>query len=143
MLGVGTKKINIFYADDDLDDTFLFKNALKELDVNCELQIYTSGIDLISNLRETKQYPHIIFLDINMPLKNGLECLDEIKNCGQLGNISVVIISTSSSDTFKEKAINLGAFDYIQKPSSFNELKEKIRSTLSSALITPAVQFKH
>ncbi|MGN6569620.1 MAG: response regulator [Flavipsychrobacter sp.] len=139
MLGVGTKKISIFYADDDLDDTFLFKNALKELGVNCELQIYTSGIDLISNLKEVAQHPHIIFLDINMPLKNGLECLGEIKNCEQLGNIAVVIISTSSSDTFKEKAINLGAFDYIQKPSSFNELKEKIKSTINSALVDVTV----
>ena len=139
MLGIGTKKISIYYADDDLDDTFLFKNALKELNVSCELQIYTSGIDLINHLKEIKQQPHIIFLDINMPLKNGLECLGEIKGSEQLNDVAVVIISTSSSDTFKEKAISLGAFDYIQKPSSFNELKEKIKSTINAAQVDVTV----
>lgn len=134
------KNISIYYADDDLDDAFLFKNALKELGIAYELKIYTSGIALIDNLKNIEQYPNIIFLDINMPLKNGLECLDEIKKDERLSNITVIIISTSSADSFKEKAIILGAFDYIQKPSNFGELKKKIKTAISAAMFNVTVQ---
>jgi len=137
--GTEIKNINIYYADDDLDDTFLFQKALKEIGVNCELSTYTSGIELMSHLQNTFIYPSIIFLDINMPLKNGLECLTEMKQLQGLNNIAVIIISTSSSDVFKEKALSLGASDYIQKPSSFAELKEKIRTVITSAVLDMAV----
>ncbi|MBS1687581.1 MAG: response regulator [Bacteroidetes bacterium] len=139
MSRIRLENINIYYADDDLDDAFLFKNALKEIGINCSLSTYTSGIELINNLKNISTHPHIVFLDLNMPLKNGLECLSEIKQNEGLNNISIIIISTSSSEVFKEKAIKLGAFDYIQKPSTFNELKEKIKTAITSAIFDIAV----
>jgi CheY-like chemotaxis protein len=79
---------------------------------------------------ETNELPHIIFLDLNMPRKNGFECLSEIKLNDKLKDLPVVIFSTS----FEQEVVNLlfknGAQYFIRKPSVFLQFKEIILHAL-------------
>ena len=88
--------ISVFLADDDADDRFLFEEALMKVRSNIELIAMNNGEQLMNRLEDKKShYPNLIFLDLNMPLKNGIECLEEIKNDDKLKYIPVVIFSTS------------------------------------------------
>ena len=80
--------LNILLADDDLDDCHFFKEALTEMILPTNLIIVNDGEKLMDLLiKETITLPHILFLDINMPRKNGFECLSEIKHHEKLKSI--------------------------------------------------------
>ena len=83
-------------------------------------------------------YPTFFFLDLNMPLKDGLECLKEIRSNEKLKNISVAIYSTSENEKDMEATFLNGANIYITKPSDFNTLKK----VLEKAVLT-AHQYQH
>ncbi|TDH26544.1 response regulator [Segetibacter sp. 3557_3] len=123
--------MKIFYTDDDPDDQDIFKDAINELAEPIELWTQNTGGELIDLLQNPPPQPHLIFLDLNMPIRNGYEILKEIRETEQLKDFPVVVFSTSDD----EKAINttrqLGANLYIPKPSSFNSLKKVIRHSLS------------
>src|ERR1035437_9311690 len=93
-----SKQLNILLADDDTDDCNFFKKALEELSLSTHLTTVHDGEELMSYLSENSEHlPHVLFLDINMPRKNGLECLAEIKQNEKLKDIPVVMFSTSNS----------------------------------------------
>jgi CheY-like chemotaxis protein len=73
--------IKILYADDDDDDGFLFRQALDEVNPFTKLKLVTDGEKLMKYLASAdEEHPDIIFLDINMPCKNGKQCLKEIRS---------------------------------------------------------------
>lgn len=123
---------SIFLADDDQDDCLLFKDALKEVCQETELVTAHDGMELMKKLDESvPPPPDVIFLDLNMPKKNGFECLNEIRDTTRFKNIPVVIFSTSSSDLSINKSYDFGANHYICKPGSFVQLKLVIKNILS------------
>jgi len=73
---------NIFLAEDDADDRMFFEDALKEVTIPTELTLSNNGLELMSNLEALTLHPppHVIFLDLNMPFKDGFQCLQEIRN---------------------------------------------------------------
>ncbi len=75
--------------------------------------------------------PDVLFLDLNMPLKNGFECLQEIKSEPGLKNIPVIIFSTTAQDNAIDETYRGGAQLYIQKPNDFRQLRELIEKILS------------
>ena len=86
----------IFLADDDEDDCMLFEDALREVNASTELATANDGVELMMLLGKTvPPPPDVIFLDLNMPKKNGFECLAEIRNSKQFKDIPVVIFSTT------------------------------------------------
>src|SRR5436190_20290480 len=90
------EKIGILLADDDKDDCFLFREALSELPVPTNLVTVHDGEQLMSYLTEhAKDLPDVLFLDLNMPRKNGFECLTEIKHTDTLKDLPVIMFSTS------------------------------------------------
>ncbi len=92
------KKMNILLADDDTDDCNFFKAALKSLPIPTDLTVVNDGEELMTYLSEkTEHLPNALFLDINMPRKNGFECLAEIKNNKKLKDLPVIMFSTSNS----------------------------------------------
>lgn len=124
---------NIFLADDDADDCLFFKEALDELGVEAQLTIVNNGVELMTTLDETVTEPpppHVIFLDLNMPRKNGFECLDEIRHNPRFKAIPIVIFSTSENIETVDKTYNQGANHYICKPSSHKALKKVIETVL-------------
>lgn len=123
---------NIFLADDDADDCLLFEDALREVAQDITLTTISDGIELMDMLDESvPPPPDMIFLDLNMPRKNGFECLKEIRTDLRLQSIPVIIFSTSSQPEFIEQVYVSGANRYIRKPSSFSELMKAIAEMLS------------
>lgn len=123
---------NIILADDDTDDCELFQDAVKELSVQTKLSILKNGVALMTTLVETvPPSPDVIFLDLNMPLKNGYEALIEIRNTPKLKNIPIVIFSTTASEDAVNKTYEHGANYYIRKPSSFPLLVKVIETVLA------------
>ena len=124
--------ILITLAEDDEDDRLFFTDAFEELKINTIVNTVNNGKELLNFLNHPETVlPHIIFLDLNMPILNGVDCLKEIKLNDKFKDIAIAIYSTSSSDQDVEDTFVLGANIYIKKPSSFNDLKK----TLSDVVI--------
>lgn len=122
--------VRILLADDDHDDTFLFQEALVQIPIETNLSIAENGAELLRLLRDAGGKPDIIFLDMNMPVKNGLECLEEIRARAGYEQVPIVILSTSVAQYLWESAYKNGANLYIQKPTSFNGLIEILKKCL-------------
>jgi CheY-like chemotaxis protein len=124
--------LTILLADDDTDDCIFFKEALDEFILPTQLTAVHNGEQLMQLLiNETNELPHVIFLDLNMPRKNGFECLSEIKFNKKLSQLPVVIFSTS----FEQAVVNLlyknGAQYFIRKPAEFLQFKKIIQHTIA------------
>ncbi|GGH47761.1 response regulator [Dyadobacter endophyticus] len=120
----------ILLADDDHDDTFLFREALEQVPVETRLSVAENGAQLLQLMKGADAKPDIIFLDMNMPVKNGLECLEEIRGTAGYEQVPVVILSTSVAQYLWESAYKGGANLYIQKPTSFKGLIEILKMCL-------------
>jgi CheY-like chemotaxis protein len=125
--------IILLLADDDKDDCLFFKDALAELPITADLTTVHDGEKLMQLLGDEKivpPLPHVLFLDINMPRKNGFECLADIKNDEKLKGLPIIIFSTS----YEQDVVNLlyknGAQHYIRKPANFSQLKKVIYQAL-------------
>lgn len=120
------KEINIFYADDDQDDIMFFSEAIERIAAESEatvvLHIHKNGEHLIDNIRKNKSLNGVAFLDINMPLKSGLDLLQEIRNEAEIKSFPVVMYSTSSNPDVINNSKVLGADYYVVKPYRFNDL---------------------
>lgn len=115
----------ITLADDDEDDRLFFTDAFEELKINTIVNTVNNGKELLDFLNNPETtLPNIIFLDLNMPILNGIDCLKEIKQNDKFRDIAIAIYSTSSSDQDIENTFVLGANIYIKKPSNFNDLKK-------------------
>jgi CheY-like chemotaxis protein len=116
--------ILVLLADDDEDDRLIFREALEQTGLNVKLTLMHNGVQLMDYLEQQKgkELPHILFLDLNMPLKGGIECLKEIREDEVLQNLSVAIYSTSASEDDIENTFIEGANVYIKKPNDFNRL---------------------
>ncbi|MEI6946190.1 response regulator [Paraflavisolibacter sp. H34] len=118
-----TNSLKIALADDDADDQFLFQLALKEASGESALEIYNNGARLMEALLQPgADLPHVIFLDMNMPRKNGLQCLEEIRRHESLQHIPVVVLTTSINQAEIKKVYETGANLYFRKPSEFPKL---------------------
>ena len=123
---------NIFLADDDEDDRDFFQQGLKEVCDPCILTTAENGEVLMNLLsRKVSGLPDIIFLDLNMPAKNGFECLEEIKKDQNLKNLPVIIFSTTAQEGAISQTYNLGANYYVVKPTDFKALKKIITRVLT------------
>ena len=138
---MSSNSLNILFADDDKDDRFLFEQALKGIPIDTHLTTVFDGEQLMKYLSEHyEELPDLLFLDLSMPRKSGLECLSEIKKDEKLKGLPVVLFSTSFSkdskyeDTLKNNISEIGAYDYIRKPADFEELKKVIHTTLIKAV---------
>lgn len=126
------QKINILLADDDKADCLLFKEALEELPVSAYLTMVHDGEQLVEELtKEGNKLPDVLFLDLNMPRKNGFASLGEIKRSNELQNLPVVIISTASDAKTVKNVFRDAAHYYISKPANFLQLKKVIYEALT------------
>lgn len=130
MLKHNQKIIKVLLADDDPDDRNFFEEAIKQLDFDSKVTTVENGRELLEYL-ETSDLPHIIFLDLNMPILNGLETLKKLKQIQKYNNIAVAIYSTSSANKDIEDTLANGANCYIVKPNDFQELKNTLKYVLS------------
>ncbi|KUJ61398.1 transcriptional regulator [Flavobacteriaceae bacterium CRH] len=134
-------KYNLLLADDDEDDCAFFKEALDDLLIPFSLVTVNDGVQLMEFLenKPSENLPDILFLDLNMPRKNGIECLTEIKQIQELKDLPVIIFSTSLDMNIVDKMYEKGAIYYIRKPGDFSKLKKVIGNALA---ITAENNFK-
>ena len=125
-------QMQILLCDDDEDDRLFFSDAMKELKMQNVLTVFETGLQLMDYLHHPDTFlPHILFLDINMPCKSGLECLKEIRENAKFKDLVIAIYSTSSSEEDIEETFTNGANIYIKKPSEFEKLKKTIHHILN------------
>jgi CheY-like chemotaxis protein len=123
----------ILLIDDDRDDAELFKEALSEINSSISFEHYEDSRQGLQNLLEKhNNLPDVIFLDINMPIISGWQCLAEFKKAEHLKNIPVILFTTSSQPREKEIAKELGAAGFITKPNEYKMLKELLASVLTN-----------
>ncbi|HEY0743529.1 MAG TPA: response regulator [Chryseosolibacter sp.] len=123
---------NIILVDDDSDDRALFTEAVNFVDPTINVITRSDGEHLMEFLENDPGMFELIFLDLNMPRKNGKECLTEIRANKKLSNIPVIVYTTSLNPVDIEETYNLGARFFLRKPSSFEELKETLAVVLDA-----------
>lgn len=137
----------ILLADDSSDDCKIVQMALKRLNINCQLKTVPDGEALLQTLKgvgkplEIGERPTLILLDLNLPIKSGLEALQEIKADPLLSSIPVIIWSTSENPGDIQKSYQLGSNTFFSKPDSFDQVVESLRELthywLSTAKLPP------
>lgn len=126
----GSKGIRILLADDDRDDCFFFKEALNKIEVPTQLTTVDNGERLMTYLsKNDDKIPDILFLDLNMPRKNGSECLREIKCDKKLQDLPVIIYSIHVHDTVADQLYKNGAHYYVRK-GEISELRSVLKHIL-------------
>jgi CheY-like chemotaxis protein len=129
---------DVFYillADDDADDRLFFKEAMEEINSDIVVSFVNDGAQLIYYLNQPGiQLPPIIFLDLNMPVKNGMNCLKEIRGNDRFKDLIIAIYSTSGSDQDVQDAFTHGADVYIKKPNNFSDLKASLVKVINRSV---------
>ncbi len=121
---------SLLLVDDDADDQLLFSEALREIKSSILYEAVSNGIEALKRLSLSPSIPQLIFLDLNMPVMHGFECLKRIKSNPILEHIPVIIFTTSSSPLDVHMAKHFGASAYFCKPMHFNHLCERLKSIL-------------
>jgi CheY-like chemotaxis protein len=124
------KAVIILMAEDDPDDRLLVEEALEESRLANRIYFVENGEELLDYLYQRGKFadsnlaprPGLIFLDLNMPKKDGREALQEIKSDPTLRQIPIVILTTSKAEEDICKAYDLGASSFISKPVTFEAL---------------------
>ncbi|MBE9035811.1 response regulator [aff. Roholtiella sp. LEGE 12411] len=130
------KTVTILMADDDEDDSMLVSEALAESQLPIEAYIVRNGEELMDFLYNRGRYvdkssaprPDLILLDLNMPKKDGIEALRDIKNDPKLRRIPVVVLTTSGAQEDIDNAYDLGANSFIIKPVTFDSFVDVMKT---------------
>jgi CheY-like chemotaxis protein len=133
---MNNEPLRILLADDDEADRLLFKEAISELKIKTVVHSVNDGVDLMEALAvENQPLPQLLFLDLNMPRKDGMECLKEIRANDKYNDISIAIFSTSGADDDMEETFLNGANVYIHKPNDFGSLKKLLERAVQVTYI--------
>ena len=124
--------IEVLLVEDDPDDIVLMSRSLKSSDFDIGLEIASNGLDALDFLRnrssETgKQLPNLILLDLNMPVMNGREFLEELRGDPVLYSLPVIVITTSDDPEIIREAYKSGANSVVTKATSIAGMAELIR----------------
>lgn len=120
-----------FLIDDDEDDRDIFQIALEQLDRPFTCVMADNCMDALKRLRSGTLHPDYIFLDLNMPVLTGRECLIEIRKMREFQETPVMIYTTSSVKEDKEEVMKLGATSFITKPNRVSLLTAVLKEVLT------------
>jgi CheY-like chemotaxis protein len=124
--------MNILVAEDDLDDQEFIKEAFARNCIDCELEFFNNGLTLINQLKSgsTAEAPAMIVLDLNMPLMDGYQVMEALKDLPQYGNVPVVVVTASTRETEENVCRQLGCSQFYRKPLSVAEYDELVENIL-------------
>jgi CheY-like chemotaxis protein len=122
-----------FLIDDDEDDREIFQMALDDLNGKFSCVMSDNCMDALDRLREGNLHPDYIFLDLNMPVVTGRECLVEIRKMHQFDTTPVLIYSTSSVPSDIDDMMKLGATSFITKPNKISVLTNVLKEVLTAS----------
>jgi two-component system, chemotaxis family, response regulator Rcp1 len=123
---------NILLVDDDAGDRMLIQNILKGCNSKTIVDYVEDGEEALAFLKRqgihaNASRPHLVLLDLNLPKKDGLEVLAEIRADSELSGLPVVILSTSSAPSDIRNSYMLHANAFITKPGDLNQLRDAIQ----------------
>lgn len=125
------KTITCLFIDDDLDDQEIFFLAMKltSYQVTCRFAVDCS--EAITGLvNKTIEVPEYIFIDWNMPLMNGRECLQALKKLPELRNAKIYILSELGILLKPEELKELGIKDVLEKKTSVTDLSDEFKRAI-------------
>jgi CheY-like chemotaxis protein len=122
----------LMLVDDDEDDREIFLSVIQNILPEASYTIATNGEDALEKLNDSPVDPHLIFLDLNMPLMNGKQFLMAIKKNGKLNSIPVVILSTSSDQATIKETMGLGARFFVTKPDKYSAWEHALKNILNN-----------
>ena len=128
----------VLYVEDEPDDVFFMRLAFTEAGLNHRLESVGDGQAAIHYLegsgsfadRERFPLPALVLLDLNLPLRSGMEVLKWIRGHAQLRTLPVVVLTSSNQPADEEKARRMGANDYLTKPSNPLDLQRMVQTAL-------------
>ncbi len=121
-------KLRIFYLDDDKDDIELFLEATEHFD-NVQVIVFTSSETMLKNLNLVKKLPNALFIDLQMPLRNGFEIIREIRVVDRFTDLPIVVLTAIGFANIL-KAKEAGANYFVIKPTSIDKLRRTLRHVL-------------
>jgi two-component system, chemotaxis family, response regulator Rcp1 len=117
----------ILLVEDNPGDVLLLQQALEMRDVPCIVEVAGDGQKAITMVRDRAgagggSLPDLIVLDVNLPKHGGSEVLEQIRGVPALSSVPVIMFTSSSSPVDQQRATELGANLYLQKPSDLDDL---------------------
>ena len=126
-LSAVTSLIKCMLIDDDIDDQEIFCLALQKINEQIQCEMVIDGVEAIKLLKSNlSARPDFIFIDVNMPRMDGLECLRQIKEIPEIRGARIFMFSTSSAPKLITNSKALGADGFIVKPPTISELTKKL-----------------
>lgn len=114
-------------VEDNETEVMLVREALDEIEMKIELEVYTDGDEEFKNALETGKLPDLIMLDINLPgSRSGIEVLKELKG-GEHKKIPVLMFSTSTLPSDITDSYEIGANSYLKKPAKLEDFLEAFK----------------
>ena len=122
-----------YLIEDDIDDQDLFRMALDGIDKTIKCDVANNGYDAVQQLNTKTDYtPDYIFMDVNMPKMNGIDCLKHLRKLSRLNGTPIIMVSTSEEPRIIAQCKQLGANDFVVKPASLDSL-----TSILSKIINP------
>jgi len=129
---MSNEALHLLLTDDNKSEHVFFKHALNYIDASIKLTSMPGGIELMQYLENDQNpLPDILFLDVNMPFKNGKECLSAIRANARFKDVAVVMYSTSDAQKDTDDTFALGADLYVRKPTGKEDLSEILNAVLA------------
>lgn len=122
--------LHILFADDDSDESYLFNEALEHSKIDVVLSHANNGNSLIAQLKDN-HLPDVVVLDINMPHKDGIEALVEIRSCPEFERLPLIIYSTASNIKIIDSSFEKGATLFVVKPHNFDGMMNVVKKLAS------------
>ncbi len=120
------------FIDDDSDDRDFFCSTMQMIDPSIECFFAKDGVDALDQLHnDTAFSPDYIFIDMNMPMISGMECLAQIREIHRLNDAQIYIYSTAVNPRVNEQAMAMGASGILIKPSSINDLSKLLQQVIN------------
>ena len=137
-----TKSGTILIAEDDADDRFFLQQAFSTLGFKGTMRFAYNGREVLSYLdqiKDPKQYPSLIIMDLNMPLLSGNLTLAELKKNRRYQSIHVVVFSSSMNEKEKIQCLEMGAYAYFVKPDNSAQLLKIVQEFIDISIDPPAI----
>lgn len=122
--------VKVYYVEDDEDDQVLFRDALSEINIPIDLACFSGGEEFERVLKKRDCEGELLFLDLNLRGKSGLQILDSIQSEIKQNNLKVVIFSTSAALQNVQETYKRNAVLFVQKPVDFNLLVDILRGII-------------
>ena len=125
-----SKRFEILVVDDDKEDHVIMLDYFQDFGMGDKVYFVENGknaLQYLDEISDDDSLPHLIILDLNMPILNGTQTLVKIKQTSRYRNIPVIIFSTSENETERRKCLSFGAVDYMVKPTTMAEGEQTVR----------------